>query len=157
MGFDSENILNNDKKLYKSDIFNNLINNNTITYIIDQKDNNNFNYLVNHSKQDIKYLLNKDLSAKLRYINSIINSYGITIREYRVGTDKQIYQETGKSNKNNFFKLEIKKDTNEIISNKITYRNFKLNDSRKYIKLSSLIYLKNTLQGNRIMSLTQKI
>ena len=28
-------------------------------------------------------------------------------------------------------KLEIKKDTNEIISNKITYRNFKLNDSKK--------------------------
>ena len=134
MGFDSENIFNNDKKLYKSDIFNNLINN-TITYIIDQKDNNNFNYLVNHSKQDIKYLLNKDLSAKLRYINSIINSYGITIREYRVGTDKQIYQETGKSNKNNFFKLEIKKDTNEIISNKITYRNFKLNDSKKIYKV----------------------
>ena len=80
MGFDSENILNNDKKLYRSDIFDNLVNK-TITYIIDQKDNNNFNYLVNHSKQDIKYLLNKDLSAKLRYINSIINSYGITIRE----------------------------------------------------------------------------
>ena len=56
MGFDSENIFNNDKKLYKSDIFNNLINN-TITYIIDQKDNNNFNYLVNHSKQDIKIFI----------------------------------------------------------------------------------------------------
>lgn len=134
MGFDSENIFNNDKKLYKSDIFNNLINN-TITYIIDQKDNNNFNYLVNHSKQDIKYLLNKDLSAKLRYINTIINSYGITIGRYRKGTDKQIYQETGKSNKNDFFKLEIKKDTNEIISNKITYRNFKLNDSKKIYKI----------------------
>ena len=44
--------------------------------------------------------------------------------------DKQIYQETGKSNKNDFFKFDIKKDTNEIISNKITYRNFKLNDSK---------------------------
>ena len=34
-----------------------------------------------------------------------------------------------------FFKLEIKKDTNEIISNKITYRNFKLNDSKKIYKV----------------------
>ena len=34
-----------------------------------------------------------------------------------------------------FFKLEIKKDTNEIISNKITYRNFKLNDSKKIYKI----------------------
>ena len=70
--------------------------------------------------------------------------------------DKQIYQEIGKRRFNDFFKLEIKKDTNEIISNKITYKNFKLNDSKKYLKLSSLIYLKNTLQGNLIMSLTQK-
>ena len=32
-----------------------------------------------------------------------------------------------------YFKIEIKQDINEIISNKITYRNFKLKDNEIYI------------------------
>ena len=56
MGFDSENILNNDKTLYKSKTFEGYVNN-TLTYIIDHKDNKNFNYLINHSKQELNYLL----------------------------------------------------------------------------------------------------
>jgi len=98
MGFDSENIFNNEKTLYKSKTFEGYVNN-TLTYIIDHKENKNFNYLINHSKQELNYLLKKDLSAKLRYINSVINSYGITIKRHREGYDEQCYKDTGKSKK----------------------------------------------------------
>jgi len=40
-----------------------------------------------------------------------------------------------KKKKAEFFKLEIKQDINEIISNKITYRNFKLKDNRNIYKV----------------------
>ena len=134
MGFDSDNIFNNDKTLYKPDIFDNNINN-TLKYIIDHKDNKNFNYLINHSKQDLNHLLNKDLSAKLRYINSVINNYSTSIKRHREGHDKQLYKDTGKDRNIYFFKLEIKQDINEIISNKITYRNFKLKDNKNIYKV----------------------
>jgi len=41
MGFDSENIFNNDKTLYKSKAFESYASS-TLTYIIDHKDNKNF-------------------------------------------------------------------------------------------------------------------
>ena len=134
MGFDSDNIFNNDKTLYKPDIFDNNINN-TLKYIIDHKDNKNFNYLINHSKQDLNHLLNKDLSAKLRYINSVINSYGIIFKRHRQGSDTQFYKDTKKRKMLDYFKIEIKQDINEIISNKITYRNFKLKDNKNIYKV----------------------
>ena len=40
---------------------------------------------------------------------------------------------TGKERMFIIFKLEIKQDINEIISNKITYRNFKLKRHQKYL------------------------
>jgi hypothetical protein len=142
MGFDSENIFNNEKTLYKSKTFESYANS-ALTYIIDHKDNKNFNYLINHSKQELNYLLNKDLSAKLRYINSVINSYGITIKRHREGHDKQCYKDTGKGKNVDYFKLEIKQDINEIISNKITYRNFKLKDNRNIYKVVKADIFKN--------------
>ena len=89
-------MFNNDKTLYKSKAFESYANS-TLTYIIDHKDNKNFNYLINHSKQDLNHLLNKDLSAKLRYINSVIDGYGITFKRHRQGSDTQLYKDTGKT------------------------------------------------------------
>jgi hypothetical protein len=49
----------------------------------------------------------------------------------------------GKVKKVEFFKLEIKQDINEIISNKITYRNFKLKDNRNIYKVVKADIFKN--------------
>ena len=89
--------------------------------------------------------MKKDLSAKLRYINSVINSYGISIKRHREGHDKQCYKDTGKGKNVDYFKLEIKQDIHEIISNKITYRNFKLKDNKNIYKVVKADIFKNCI------------
>jgi hypothetical protein len=50
----------------------------------------------------------------------------------------------GKVKKVELFKLEIKQDINEIISTRITYRNFKLKDNKNIYKVVKAdIFVKN--------------
>lgn len=95
-----------------------------------------FNQICNESKDDLSYLQDKDLSAQMRKFNTILNKCGIKITSTKIGKDKET--------RNNIivYKLDIIEHMDEILSNKMTYSNFKLYDSSNVFQKVELNYFK---------------
>jgi hypothetical protein len=64
-------------------------------------------------------------------------------RDIGKGMMNNVIKDTGEKKNVDYFKLEIKQDINEIISNKITYRNFKLKNNRNIYKVVKADIFKN--------------
>jgi len=89
----------------------------------DLSKNSLFNQICNTSKDDLNFLQQKDLSAQMRRINTILNKCGIKVSN--VGKDKD--KDTRKNIKE--YKLEFIDDLDEVLSNKMTYQHYKLTDT----------------------------
>lgn len=95
-----------------------------------------FNQICNESKDDLSYLQDKDLSAQMRKFNTILNKCGIKITSTKKGKDKET--------RNNIivYKLDIIEYMDEILSNKMTFSNFKLYDSENIFQKVEINYFK---------------
>ena len=134
LGFDSHNIFNNTDTIYNSETFTHNIN--STLELIRKYSNSDplYNQLLNKSKQDIKLLLDNKLTYKIRYINTILHTYGLTL--YTIQSRKNLSNDSNidtddDKNKMNFYSLKINNNLHEVISNRIKYKGLKIHDSNK--------------------------
>jgi hypothetical protein len=96
-----------------------------------------FNQMLNISKDDLSYLQDKDLSSQMRKINTILNRCGIKV------SSEVISRISGTTTTTKQYYLEFIDQYDEILSNKISYQNFKINDTFNIYQHTELNYFKS--------------